>query len=134
MPDMTIQDLARFGQALSEPTRIRVLAALRDGELCVCEICDALELSQSTLSSHLQFLRQAGVVHTRKEGKWIYYGLERPPAAFLRSFFKLGATALAGSKRISTDARRLAKRLKLREAGSCVRGFHEIDRKGGEKR
>jgi ArsR family transcriptional regulator len=131
---MTIQDLAKCGQALSEPARIRILAALRQSELCVCEICDALELTQSTLSSHLQFLRQAGFVHTRKEGKWIYYGLEQSVSPLLASFFKLGATALAENKRISTDAKRAAKRLKLRKRGSCVLGFNEIDRKGGEKK
>ena len=130
---MTIQQLAMFGQALSEPTRIRILTALRKSELCVCEICDALELSQSTLSSHLQLLRQAGFVRTRKEGKWIYYGLDDKVSALLASFFKVGAPALAETKRISTDAKRLAKRLKLREGGSCVLGFNELDRKGGEK-
>ena len=61
-----MHDLTALGQALVEPTRVRLLAALRHGELCVCELVDALEISQSTLSGHLQVLRQTDLVATRK--------------------------------------------------------------------
>jgi len=60
-----------FARALAEPTRLRVIAALREHELCVCELCDALQATQSTLSTHLSLLRDAGLVRTRKGGKWI---------------------------------------------------------------
>jgi hypothetical protein len=60
--------------------------------------------------------------------------LDGKVSALLAAFFKVGAPAIADNKRISTDAKRLAKRLKLREGGSCVLGFNEIDRKGGEKK
>ena len=68
-----MQCLTSLGQAIADPTRVRIIAALRVGELCVCELVDALEISQSTLSTHLQVLRQTGMVIPRKEGRWVYY-------------------------------------------------------------
>jgi ArsR family transcriptional regulator len=61
-----MKQLAAVARALAEPNRIRILAALRGGELCVCELCDALALSQSTLSTHLRVIRQAGLVTAQK--------------------------------------------------------------------
>ncbi|MBD2608760.1 winged helix-turn-helix transcriptional regulator [Scytonema hofmannii FACHB-248] len=61
--------------ALSEPLRISVLELLREQELCVCDLCDALEVSQSKLSFHLKILKEAGLVNSRQEGRWIYYSL-----------------------------------------------------------
>ena len=57
-----MRDFTSLGQAIVDPTRVRIIAALRRGELCVCELVDALEISQSTLSGHLQVLRQTGLV------------------------------------------------------------------------
>src|SRR5258708_18895717 len=68
-------EVVAIARALADPTRVRIVAALRNGELCVCELVDALGISQSSLSSHLQICRQAGVVTTRKESRWIYYSL-----------------------------------------------------------
>ena len=65
-----MRELVAIAKALCDPTRIRVMAALRNGELCVCELVDALEISQSSLSSHLQICREVGVVTTRKESRW----------------------------------------------------------------
>ena len=61
-----MEELNQLGQAIADPTRVRILVALLQSELCVCELVDALEISQSTLSSHLQVLRQTGMVRTRK--------------------------------------------------------------------
>jgi ArsR family transcriptional regulator, arsenate/arsenite/antimonite-responsive transcriptional repressor len=62
-------------QALSEPLRMQVLDLLRDRELCVCDLCNALGVSQSKLSFHLKALRDAQLVQARQEGRWIYYSL-----------------------------------------------------------
>lgn len=62
-------------QALSEPLRIKVLELLREQELCVCELCEFLEVNQSKLSFHLKTLKEAGLVLARQEGRWIYYRL-----------------------------------------------------------
>lgn len=61
--------------ALSEPLRIRTIEYLRTRELCVCELCELLEISQSKLSFHLKVLKTAELVQTRQEGRWIYYRL-----------------------------------------------------------
>ncbi|NJN56447.1 MAG: winged helix-turn-helix transcriptional regulator [Leptolyngbyaceae cyanobacterium SL_5_9] len=61
--------------ALSDPLRIKVLDLLREQELCVCELCDFIGVSQSKLSFHLKTLKEAALVRTRQEGRWIYYSL-----------------------------------------------------------
>jgi ArsR family transcriptional regulator len=61
--------------ALSEPLRIRVLELLQERELCVCDLCDVLGVSQSKLSFHLKNLKEAGLVSSRQEGRWIYYSI-----------------------------------------------------------
>lgn len=61
--------------ALSDPLRIQVLELLREQELCVCELCEHLSVSQSKLSFHLKTLKEAELVRARQEGRWIYYSL-----------------------------------------------------------
>ena len=81
-----MQAAITFAKALADPTRLRVIAALRQRELCVCELCDALEATQSTLSTHLTLLRDAGITRTRKQGKWIYYRLSNEAAPLIETF------------------------------------------------
>jgi len=61
--------------ALSDPLRITILELLREQELCVCELGEALGVTGSKLSFHLKTLKDAGLVRSRQEGRWIYYGL-----------------------------------------------------------
>jgi ArsR family transcriptional regulator, arsenate/arsenite/antimonite-responsive transcriptional repressor len=61
--------------ALSEPLRVKVVELLREKELCVCDLCDALNVAQSKLSFHLKTLKDANLVRSRQEGRWIYYSL-----------------------------------------------------------
>lgn len=73
---MTNDNLIISGfHALSDPIRINVLDLLRQRELCVCDLCDALKISQSKLSFHLKTLKEARLVYARQEGRWIYYSL-----------------------------------------------------------
>jgi ArsR family transcriptional regulator len=60
-------------KALANQHRIRILEALRDGELCACELQVVLDAPQSTVASHLRELKDAGLVNTRRQGKWTYY-------------------------------------------------------------
>jgi ArsR family transcriptional regulator, arsenate/arsenite/antimonite-responsive transcriptional repressor len=62
-------------KALADEKRVRALLALRQGELCVCQITELFGLAPSTVSKHLSILFQAGLVESRKEGRWIYYQL-----------------------------------------------------------
>jgi DNA-binding transcriptional ArsR family regulator len=71
-------------KALAHPGRLRLLAMLRGGDLCVCQLTAVLELAASTVSSHLSDLRRAGLVTERKSGKWVHYHLvDRGPLAEL---------------------------------------------------
>lgn len=72
-PDIT--RTARLFHALSDETRIRILARLRDGERCVCDLTEALDAAQSRLSFHLKTLKDAGLVTDRREGRWSYYAI-----------------------------------------------------------
>src|SRR5215468_12252719 len=66
----------RWFHALSDETRLRLIALLGDGEQCVCDLTDALQAAQSRLSFHLKVLKDAGLVTDRKDGRWVYYSLE----------------------------------------------------------
>jgi ArsR family transcriptional regulator len=68
-------DIIAGFHALSEPLRIQVLQLLRKQEMCVCDLCDILAVSQSKLSFHLKTLKEAKLVYARQEGRWIYYSL-----------------------------------------------------------
>ncbi len=62
-------------KALSEETRLRILKLLENGELCVCDITDALNMTQPNISFHLGLLKEAGLIKDRKNGRWIHYSL-----------------------------------------------------------
>lgn len=72
--DLNLDVIAIF-KALSEPLRVEVIELLREQEMCVCDLCDHLNVAQSKLSFHLKTLKQAGLVRSRQEGRWIYYRL-----------------------------------------------------------
>ncbi len=61
--------------ALSDPIRLKILDLLQQQEMCVCDLCDRLEVPQSKLSFHLKTLKEAGLVHSHQEGRWMYYRL-----------------------------------------------------------
>lgn len=67
--------LATLAHALSDTTRLEVLAELRHGERCVCDLTGDLQVAQSRLSFHLRVLREAGLVADRREGRWSFYRL-----------------------------------------------------------
>jgi ArsR family transcriptional regulator, arsenate/arsenite/antimonite-responsive transcriptional repressor len=79
------QVIAGF-HALSEPLRLQVLDLLRERELCVCDLCEALEVAQSKLSFHLKVLREAELIRSRQEGRWIYYSLNLPQFVVLEQY------------------------------------------------
>ncbi|HEY9634122.1 MAG TPA: metalloregulator ArsR/SmtB family transcription factor [Coleofasciculaceae cyanobacterium] len=73
-------------QALSDPLRVQVVELLRSQELCVCELCEHLGVTQSKLSFHLKALKEAGLVRARQEGRWIYYSLNLPQFVVLEQY------------------------------------------------
>lgn len=76
-----MRDFLQITKALADPNRIRILLALRRGELCVCQIIALLSLAGSTVSKHLSILYQARLIEVRKHGRWIYYRLCGPKAS-----------------------------------------------------
>ena len=64
-------------RALSDPTRLELLRRLRSGEKCVCELTDVMQTGQSRLSFHLKVLKEAGLVHDRRAGRWKYYSMNQ---------------------------------------------------------
>jgi ArsR family transcriptional regulator, arsenate/arsenite/antimonite-responsive transcriptional repressor len=69
------KSIAAGFHALSDPLRLQILELLREQELCVCELCDRLLVPQSKLSFHLKTLKEATLVCSRQEGRWIYYSI-----------------------------------------------------------
>ena len=87
--------------ALSDATRLAALDMLRDGERCVCELQDELDVAQSRLSFHLKVLKDAKLVTDRREGRWAYYSLAPDAFAQLEEF-----VGELPSTRLSVIARR----------------------------
>jgi len=79
-----MDELLGIAAALSDPARVRLLVACRDGERCVCELTALVDLSASTVSKHLAILKRAGLLQSRKEGRWMHYGVRRRGSALAR--------------------------------------------------
>lgn len=94
--------------ALSDPSRLRLLFAVRRGERCVCELIELLGLAPATVSKHLSILRAAGWLASRKQGRWVHYRLAAPlPFPFLgRQAAPLFRT-LENSRQVRADDRSL---------------------------
>lgn len=107
----------RVTKALADIQRVRALMLLRGGELCVCQIVEVLALAPSTVSKHLSILSAAGLVDSRKVGRWAYYRLpEGITVAFVRPVLKWLGDILKTDERIKQDAK------KLKAVVACDRG------------
>ncbi len=73
----SLEQIADFAQALADPTRLRILLALKSQPLCACQIVALIGLANSTVSRHLQVLRQAGLITSEKRGRWVWFRLVR---------------------------------------------------------
>jgi ArsR family transcriptional regulator, arsenate/arsenite/antimonite-responsive transcriptional repressor len=100
LDDERAAQLAKVFKALGDPVRLRLLsmiASREGGEVCVCEMTPAFDLSQPTISHHLKLLRQAGLIDCERRGTWVYYwvlpGVLDQLAAFLTTPQTAGATA-----------------------------------------
>ena len=97
-------------RALADPNRVRILLALRRGELCVCQITELFGLASSTMSKHLSILHQAGLIRSRKTERWVYYRLpDRSVPAVVRAALAWVRQSLAKTEAVRDDARRLDK-------------------------
>ena len=93
-------------KALGDNNRLRIVCMLAVRELCVCEINAVLNISMSTISSHLKVLRNAGIVKSRKDGRWIIYRLDRSNQ-FISDVVSVIISSMKNSETVAGDAKKL---------------------------
>lgn len=96
-------DLATLFQALGDRTRLRLLNLMSPGEVCVCYFVEVLDEPQPKISRHLAYLRRAGLVTTRREGKWMHYHIVRPTDPAVALALDAALEALASDKQMQRD-------------------------------
>jgi ArsR family transcriptional regulator len=101
-------DLARLFAALADPTRLRLLALMDGAEVCVCYFVEILGQSQPKISRHLAYLRNAGVVRARREGKWMHYRIEQPEDAGAAAILDAALGRLKADFKMEADRERLS--------------------------
>ena len=100
----TVQpDLVSLFAALADRTRLRVLNLLARNEVCVCYFVELLGESQPKISRHLAYLRRAGVVHARRDGKWIHYSIDKPADPTVAAVLEATLAALERDKQMQRD-------------------------------
>jgi ArsR family transcriptional regulator len=107
---MDLKSFTAITFALSDSHRVRALMTLRNGELCVCQIIELFQLAPSTISKHMSILKLAGLVESRKEGRWVYYRLVESLKCDkeIRQMLKLAIAFLEHDKAIVNDDRAIA--------------------------
>jgi ArsR family transcriptional regulator len=111
---------AQIFKALGEETRLRIMALLVEGrELCVCDFMAALKLPQSTVSRHLSYLRNSGLVDDRRQGVWMYYTINRERIEHAATIIDLLSTMLSELDQADEDQTRLEKHLAAKEKILC---------------
>lgn len=96
-----------FFAALADRTRLRLLNLLRDGEVCTCFFADTLETNEPKISRHLAYLKRAGLVKGRREGKWVHYSLVEPANPAAKEIFDAIMKMLADDRSLKPDLKRL---------------------------
>jgi ArsR family transcriptional regulator len=95
--------------ALADPTRLRLLNLIDGSEVCVCYLVEILRQSQPKISRHLAYLRKAGVVSARREGKWMHYRIERPADAAAAFILDAALASIRSSPEMQADRTRLTR-------------------------
>jgi ArsR family transcriptional regulator, arsenate/arsenite/antimonite-responsive transcriptional repressor len=95
-------------RALADPTRLRLLNLIADREICVCYFVEILRISQPKVSRHLAYLRRAGIVASRREGKWMHYRLVAPKDEAAASILRETLTHLKKKPEMRHDISRLS--------------------------
>ena len=112
-----MKNIITFCRAVGDATRWRIVRLVMDDALCVCELADILEMPQSSVSSHVQVIRKAGLLESEKRGKWTYFRISsnyRKLITTLESFFTTSDEAV-----LKNDASRSLERLTKRENSCC---------------
>ena len=115
-----MQTITELFKSLADETRLRLLVLLQGGnEYCVCDLMNALDMPQSTVSRHLAYLKRNGWLQDRRGGVWMYYSLKKDMDAFLQAQLVLLINQLANNTVYRDDRQRLEGYLKTKDANSC---------------
>jgi DNA-binding transcriptional ArsR family regulator len=118
-------------RALGHPARLRAVAMLRSGELCVCQITEVLRLAPSTVSIHLKELKRCGLVSERKEGRWVFVALSEDLEA--RSWVATALAAVGVDPQLEEDERLVGEIRRLPVEELCRLGYEEARRRAGSQ-
>jgi ArsR family transcriptional regulator len=99
--------IALLFKALADTTRLRLINLIGNDEVCVCFFVEVLKMHQPKISRHLAYLRRAGVVAARREGKWIHYRLVEPPEPHAANIFREVRAGLGEDAAMKTERARL---------------------------
>jgi DNA-binding transcriptional ArsR family regulator len=103
-----MRELMAVLKAMADENRVRILGAVRQRELCVCQIVELLGLAQSTVSKHVSILHQARLVESRKEGRWMYYrAADADSPVEARQVAALVTELLSGTSEAGEDMKRM---------------------------
>ena len=115
-----MRELMTVIKALADENRVRVLLAVQGRELCVCQIVELLGLAPSTVSKHIAILRQARLVDSRKEGRWMFYrAADADSPVEAREIAAVVSRLLVGNSEAGEDAKRLRQILKMGRDELC---------------
>lgn len=107
--DLDVRPLTRLFRALGDETRLRIVALLSHGELCVCHLEAALDLNQSNASRQLGILKSAGIVDSRREGTWVYYSITQQEHAVVADALEVLTKTFGAARSLRADHAKLRK-------------------------
>jgi len=122
-----MSDVVIFSKALADVTRWRIVHLVMEEALCVCELAEILGMPQSSVSSHVQVIRKAGLLESEKCEKWTYFRIRKPYRKLIGDIAK--AFPASDEKQREKDAVRCARRLEVRETSCCPRPRHLATRR-----
>ncbi len=96
-------------KALSDETRLRAMTLLLEGEICVCHIMEVLSLPQSTVSRHLAYLKNSGLVNDTRKGVWNYYSINEDDSKFIKTILKSIQICIQENDKYQDDLTKLRK-------------------------
>ncbi len=115
-----METLANQLKGLSDPTRLRIINLLKDGELCVCDIIAIIDAPQSTISRHLAYLRKTNWVETERVGKWMHYRRPAQPTPFQAYALTMLDDEFSHQRMARCDNDTLAERITAKAGGTCA--------------
>jgi ArsR family transcriptional regulator len=106
---LEVRPLTRLFRALGDETRLRIVALLSNGELCVCHLEKALDLNQSNASRQLSILKAAGIVDSRREGTWVYYSIVAQEHELVAAALEVLTKSFSAKRALRSDLVKLRK-------------------------